>query len=225
MSLERWTAVDDYYGKLLMPPDTVLESALQKSDEAELPAISVSSNQGKMLMILAQMQKAERILEIGTLGGYSTIWLARALPSGGKLITLEYEQKHADVASENIKQAGLADRVEIRVGSAIDTLPALAKEGGAPFDFIFIDADKPGYPEYFKWCMKLSRTGTVIIADNVVREGEVVNPDSEDEKVQGIRKFNEVVSSEKRFCATTIQTVGSKGYDGFMIGTVCESAK
>jgi len=178
-----------------------------------------------MLMILAQMQKAERILEVGTLGGYSTIWLARALPAGGKLITLEFVQKHADVARENVKQAGFTDKVEIRVGSAIDTLPALVKEGCAPFDFIFIDADKPGYAEYFKWCIKLSRPGTVIIADNVVREGEVINANSEDEKVQGIRKFNEVVTSEKRFNATTIQTVGSKGYDGFMIGTVCESAK
>lgn len=220
MSLERWAAVDDYYAKLLMPPDSVLEFALEKSNAAELPAINVAANQGKMLMILAQLQKAERILEIGTLGGYSTIWLARALPAGGKLITLEYEQKHADVARENIKHAGLSDKVEVRVGSAIDTLPALVKEGAPPFDLIFIDADKPGYPEYFKWSMKLSRPGTVIIADNVVRDGEVINANSEDERVQGIRAFNEVVTKEKRFCATTIQTVGPKGYDGFIIGIV-----
>ncbi len=220
MSLERWTAVDEYYAKLLMPPDAVLESALEKSHAAELPAINVAANQGKMLMFFAQMQKAERILEIGTLGGYSTIWLARALPAGGKLITLEYEQKHADVAGENIKHAGLADKVEIRVGCAIDTLPVLAKEGAGPFDLIFIDADKPGYPEYFKWSMKLSRPGTVIIADNVVRDGEVTNPNSEDERVRGIRAFNEVVTEEKRFCATAIQTVGTKGYDGFIIGIV-----
>ncbi len=222
MSHERWIAVDDYYSKLLMPPDAMLDAALQKSNEAELPAISVAANQGKMLMLLAQMQKAERILEVGTLGGYSTIWLARALPAGGKLITLEYEQKHADIAAGNIKHAGLAEKVEIRVGSAIDTLPALVKEGCPPFDLIFIDADKPGYTEYFQWCMKLSRKGTVIIADNIVREGEVVNSNSEDEKVQGIRKFNEAVTGEKRFCATAIQTVGSKGYDGFMIGIVTE---
>lgn len=222
MNLERWAEVDDYYGKLLMPPDMVLESALQKSNEAELPAINVAANQGKMLMLLAQMQKAERILEIGTLGGYSTIWLARGLPSGGKLITLEYEQKHADVALENIKHAGLSEKVEIRVGPANDTLPSLVKEGIQPFDLIFIDADKPGYAEYFKWSMKLSRTGTVIIADNVVREGEVVNSNSEDEKVQGIRKFNDVVTNEKRFNSTAIQTVGAKGYDGFLIGIVTD---
>jgi len=220
MSIERWAAVDEYYSKLLMPPDTVLQHALDRSNEAELPAINVAANQGKMLMILAQMQRAERILEIGTLGGYSTIWLARSLPSGGKLITLEYEQKHADVAAENIKQAGLADKVEIRVGSAADTLPSLVEEGIPAFDLIFIDADKPGYPEYFEWAMKLSRVGTVIIADNVVRDGEVINQQSEDERVTGIREFNQVVTQEKRFNATAIQTVGSKGYDGFMIGIV-----
>lgn len=220
MSIERWAAVDEYYSKLLMPPDTVLQHALDRSNEAELPAINVAANQGKMLMILAQMQRAERILEIGTLGGYSTIWLARALPSGGKLITLEYEQKHANVAAGNIKHAGLADKVEIRVGSAADTLPSLVEEGVPAFDLIFIDADKPGYPEYFEWAMKLSRTGTVIIADNVVRDGEVINKQSEDERVTGIRAFNQVVTQEKRFNATVIQTVGSKGYDGFMIGIV-----
>ncbi|HIN65033.1 MAG TPA: O-methyltransferase, partial [Candidatus Obscuribacterales bacterium] len=182
MSLERWTSVDEYYAKLLMPPDAVLNAALERSNAAELPAINVTANQGKMLMIFAQMQKAHRILEIGTLGGYSTIWLARALPAGGRLITLEYEQKHADVARENIKHAGLSDKVEVRVGSAHDTLPVLVKEGVQPFDLVFIDADKPGYPEYFKWSMKLSRPGTIIIADNVVRDGEVVNPNSEDER-------------------------------------------
>ncbi|MCC6981366.1 MAG: O-methyltransferase [Candidatus Melainabacteria bacterium] len=222
MSLERWTAVDEYYGKLLMPPDPQLESALKKSLAAELPAINVAANQGKMLMLLAKMQKAERILEIGTLGGYSTIWLARALPKGGKLITLEYEQKHADVAQENIKNAGLSDKIEVRVGSASDTLPELVNEKCPPFDLIFIDADKPGYSEYFKWAMQLSKVGTTIIADNVVRDGEVINPTSEDERVQGIRKFNEVVTAEKRFCATAIQTVGAKGYDGFMIGMVTD---
>lgn len=222
MSLERWTSVDEYYAKLLMPPDAVLNAALERSNAAELPAINVAANQGKMLMIFAQMQKAHRILEIGTLGGYSTIWLARALPAGGRLITLEYEQKHADVARENIKHAGLSDKVEVRVGSAHDTLPALVKEGVQPFDLVFIDADKPGYPEYFKWSMKLSRPGTIIIADNVVRDGEVVNPNSEDERVRGIRAFNEVITKEKRFNATAIQTVGAKGYDGFIIGTVTE---
>lgn len=222
MTLERWTAVDEYYGKLLMPPDAQLDSALEKSTAAELPAINVAANQGKMLMLLAKMQKAQRILEIGTLGGYSTIWLARALPPHGKLITLEYEQKHADVANDNIKNAGLADKVEIRVGSASNTLPALVSERCPAFDLIFIDADKPGYPDYFKWSMKLSKVGTVIIADNVVRDGEVINPLSEDERVQGIRKFNEVLTAEKRFCATAVQTVGSKGYDGFIIGMVTE---
>lgn len=222
MSLERWTSVDEYYAKLLMPPDAVLNAALERSNAAELPAINVTANQGKMLMIFAQMQKAHRILEIGTLGGYSTIWLARALPAGGRLITLEYEQKHADVARENIKHAGLSDKVEVRVGSAHDTLPVLVKEGVQPFDLVFIDADKPGYPEYFKWSMKLSRPGTIIIADNVVRDGEVVNPNSEDERVRGIRAFNEVITKEKRFNATAIQTVGAKGYDGFIIGTVTE---
>ncbi len=222
MSLERWSQVDEYYSEILIAPDAALDSALERSNAAELPAINVAANQGKMLMIFAQMQKAERILEIGTLGGYSTIWLARGLPKEGKLITLEYEQKHADIARENIKIAGLSDQVEIRVGSAIDTLPALVKEGCPAFDLIFIDADKPGYSEYFRWCMQLSRRGTVIIADNVVRDGQVTDPDCEDERVQGIRQFNEVVAKEKRFTATAIQTVGSKGYDGFMIGLVTD---
>lgn len=220
MNLERWSAVDDYYGKLLLAPDKALESTLEKSNEAALPAINVAANQGKMLMLLAKMQKSMRILEIGTLGGYSTIWLARALPQGGKLITLEYEQKHADVARENIEDAGLAEKVEIIVGAASETLATLVNDGCAPFDFIFIDADKPGYADYFMWSMKLSKSGTVIVADNVVRDGEVINRDCEEERVLGIREFNQVVAKEERFCATAVQTVGAKGYDGFIIGMV-----
>ena|SRR5258708_5423807 len=220
MSNDQWTAVDRYITDLLVPPDPALDAALQASAAAGLPAINVAPNQGKFLMLLAQIRGARNILEIGTLGAYSTIWLARALPADGHLITLEADPKHAEVARANIARAGLASMVELRLGPALETLPRLAAEGGGPFDLIFIDADKPGYPDYFRWALKLSRRGTVIVADNVVREGAVIDPASDDPRVQGMRRFNEVLAAEPRVSATEIQTVGSKGYDGFALALV-----
>jgi predicted O-methyltransferase YrrM len=217
MAQEQWKAVDRYISDLLVPDDPVMESALRESALAGLPEIHVSRNQGKMLQILAQSHRAARILEIGTLGGYSTIWLARALPPGGRLVTLEYEARHAEVATRNIARAGLAHAVEVRIGRAQDTLPRLAAEGVGPFDFIFIDADKQGYPGYFEWALKLSRPGSLIVADNVVRNGGVVDDASADPSIQGVRRMGELVSKETRVSATAIQTVGSKGYDGFML--------
>jgi predicted O-methyltransferase YrrM len=217
---KKWTEVDDYIATLLIPPDAALEGALKASDEAGLPSINVSANQGKLLMLFARMLNARNILEIGTLGGYSTIWMARGLAQGGRLITLEYEPRHAEVAMANLARAGLSDRVEIRVGRAGDTLPKLVEEGRGPFDLIFIDADKQGYTEYLEWSMKLSRRGTVIVADNVVRNGAITDSASTDEMVQGIRRFNRALAAEKRISATEIQTVGSKGYDGLAIVTV-----
>ena len=220
MPQEQWTAVDRYITDLLVLPDPALDAALQSSVAAGLPAINVAPNQGKFLMLLAQIQRARNILEIGTLGAYSTIWLARALPPDGRLITLEAEPKHADVARANIARAGLAHLVEVRLGPALETLPRLAAEGAGPFDLIFIDADKPSYPDYFLWTLKLSRRGTVIVADNVVRDGAVIDPASDDPKVQGMRRFNELLAAEPRVSATEIQTVGSKGYDGFAMAVV-----
>ena len=217
MTPEQWTAVDGYINGLLVPPDPVVEAAIKASVAAGLPPISVSPSQGKLLQLLAQIQQAQNILEIGTLGGYSTIWLARALPAGGRLITLELDPKHAEVARANFARAGLSGIIELRLGSALDTLPQLVAEGRGPFDLIFIDADKQGYPDYFAWALKLSRRGTVIIADNVVRNGTVVDAASSDPLVQGVRRFNELVAAEPRVSATEIQTVGSKGYDGFAI--------
>jgi predicted O-methyltransferase YrrM len=222
MSQEQWNAVDDYVAGLFLQKDEVLEHALQASNEAGLPAINVSPVQGKLLMLLALSIKAKRILEIGTLGGYSTIWLARALPSDGRLVTLEYEPKHAAVAEQNLKYAGLNDKVEIMVGKAVDTLPGLSADSRAPFDLIFIDADKDSYAEYFELSLRLSRPGTLLIADNVVRDGNVVQPDHSDPRVQGIRRFNERVSAEPRVSATVIQTVGTKGYDGLAVIYVTE---
>ena len=220
MSLEQWTAVDGYITDLFLPSDPVLDATLQASVAAGLPAINVTPNQGKFLMLLAQLQGARNILEIGTLGGYSTIWLARALPADGRLVTLEFDPKHVEVARTNIKHAGFADAVEVRLGAAIDTLPQLVREGRGPFDFIFIDADKPGYPSYLPWALKLSRRGTVIIADNVVRNGAVIDAASEDVMVQGVRRFNALLAAEPRVSSTVIQTVGSKGYDGFVMARV-----
>jgi predicted O-methyltransferase YrrM len=212
-----WTEVDRYLNKTLLTPDEPLKHALKASAAAGLPPINVAPNQGKFLHLLARIQGARKILEIGTLGGYSTIWLARALPAGGRLITLEYDPKHADVARANLAHAGLADRVDLRVGRAVDTLAQLAAEGKAPFDLIFIDADKSGYPEYFEWSMKLSRRGSVIVADNVVRNGAVADATSSDANVQGVQRMHKLIAAEARVDATAIQTVGLKGYDGFTI--------
>ncbi len=224
MSQELWNAVDRYINDLLVPSDSALGAALAASAEAGLPAINVAPNQGKLLQLVARLQGARNILEIGTLGGYSTIWLARALPPGGRLITLEAEPKHADVARANITRAGLTEMVELRLGRALDTLPALLREGRGPFDLIFIDADKPGYPDYFAWALKLSRRGSLIVADNVVRKGAVADPASVDPMVQGVRRFMEVVAAEPRVSATAIQTVGSKGYDGLAFALVMADA-
>ncbi len=220
MSQEQWTAVDRYITDLLMPPDPALDAALQASAVAGLPAISVSPTQGTLLLLLAQLQGARAILEIGTLGGYSTIWLARALPADGRLVTLEADPKHADVARANIAHAGLEDVVEVRLGRALETLPRLAAEGRGPFDLIFIDADKPSTAEYVTWALRLSRRGSLIIVDNVVRNGAVADAASDKPDVQGVRRFYQLLAAEPRVSATAIQTVGSKGYDGFAIALV-----
>ncbi|MFF3779966.1 O-methyltransferase [Streptomyces sp. NPDC001933] len=220
MTLAQWTEVDDYFNGLLVGPDEALDAAVEASDEAGLPAIQVAANQGKLLNLLARLQGARTVLEIGTLGGYSTIWLARALPEGGKVVTLEADPAYAEVARANIERAGLADVVEIRVGRALDTLPELAAQGYGPFDVVFIDADKPSNPDYLAWSLKLTRPGSLIVADNVVRDGEVVDGESEDPKVQGVRRFTELVAAEPTLTATALQTVGSKGYDGLMMALV-----
>src|ERR1700692_119339 len=215
-----WTTVDNYIHDLFVGSDSALDAALKASDDGGLPSIQVASNQGKFLMILARAQGARRILEIGTLGGYSTIWLARALQPDGRLITLEAVPTHAKVARENIDRAGFAENVEVRLGRALETLPQLAAEGLGPFDFIFLDADKRTYPEYLEWCIKLSRRGTMIVADNVVRRGAVVDAATRDADVQGIRRFLDLLSSDPCVRATAIQTVCSKGYDGLAVAVM-----
>lgn len=220
MTEAAWTAVDDYLAGCLLEADPVLDAVLAANAAAGLPAIDVSPLQGRMLNLFARMCGARRILEVGTLGGYSTIWLARALPAGGSLVTLEVDPVHASVARANFTRAGLADRIELRVGPAADSLPVLQAEGAGPFDFIFIDADKPGNPTYLDWAVKLSRPGTVIVCDNVVRDGRVVDAASPDPRVQGVRRGLEQVAAEPRLAATAVQTVGSKGWDGFMMALV-----
>jgi predicted O-methyltransferase YrrM len=203
-----------------VPGDPALEAAIQAAADAGLPAHGVTPSQGRLLWLLARLQGARSILELGTLGGYSTIWLGRALPAGGRLITLEADPDYAAVAQVSLARAGLAEVVELRVGGALDTLPRLAAEGAGPFDLIFIDADKQHNPEYLGWALELSRAGTLIVADNVVRDGALIDPVSADPHVRGIRRFNELLSVESRVSATTIQTVGSKGYDGFTLALV-----
>src|SRR5436190_10246079 len=210
---DQWTAVDRYITDLLVPPDAALDAALQASAGSGLPAINVSPNQGKLLHLLARLQGARRILEVGTLGGYSAIWLARALPDEGRMITLELEPAYADIARANFRRAGLAPKIEVRVGAANDTLARLTTEHPDPFDFIFIDADKVSIADYFAWALKLSRTGTVIVVDNVIRKGAVIDATDDDPAVRGVRRFNEILARERRVSATTLQTVGSKGYD------------
>jgi predicted O-methyltransferase YrrM len=221
---ELWAAVDRYATDLIVQPDEALNAALAASTKAGLPAISVSPVQGKLLHIQARAIGARRILELGTLGGYSTIWLARALPAGGRLITMEIDPRHAEVARRNIARAGLTGVVEQRLGPALELLPKLAAEGQRPFDFIFIDADKVNIPEYFAWALKLSRPGSLIVVDNVVRKGAVLNVASTDPSVRGVRRLNEMLAAEKRGMATTIQTVGIKGYDGFTVAMVTNPA-
>jgi len=220
LTLKKWAAVEKYIVDTLVRPDPALEAALRASSAAGLPAINVTPNEGKLLWILARAVRARSILEIGTLGGYSTIWLARALPADGRLTTLEVHPKHAKVATSNIARAGLSKMVDVRLGPALDTLPRLEADGRGPFDLTFIDADKPNNMEYFQWALKLSHPGSLIVVDNVVREGEVVDRKSKDPAVQGTRKLNELLAVEKRVSATAIQTVGSKGYDGFAVAMV-----
>ncbi|HLC08150.1 MAG TPA: O-methyltransferase [Methyloceanibacter sp.] len=212
---KEWTAIDEYIADCLVADDPALDAALEASEAAGLPSINVAPNQGKLLMLLARATAARRILEIGTLGGYSTIWLARGLPPDGRLITLEANPDYAEVARANIARAGLGEMVEVRVGRAQDTLPGLAAEG--PFDLIFIDADKPGTPGYFQWAVKLSRRFSLIIVDNVVREGAVLDAASDDPNVQGMRRFFELAATDPRVSGTALQTVGAKGHDGLAI--------
>lgn len=222
MSKELWTAVDDYINQLLIPNDPILEAALHDSAQAGLPTIQVSPPQGKLLHLLVRAIGAGNILEIGTLGGYSAIHMARALPPGGRLLTLEASAKHFEVARNNFARAELANVIEQRLGPALQTLPQVAAEGRGPFDLIFIDANKSTMSEYFDWSLKLSRKGTLIIVDNVIRQGTVIEADSTDEDVQGVRRFNERISKEPRVSVTEIQTVGSKGYDGFALAVVLD---
>jgi len=215
-----FSSVDNYIARLLNPADDALAKTEASIEAENIPPISVSANQGKFLQLLALLCNAKKILEIGTLGGYSTIWMAKALPKDGKLITLELDQHHADVAQRNIRNAGLAAQVEIRTGKAIDLLPKLAAEGAGPFDMIFIDADKPPYVEYFEWALKLSRPGTLIVADNVIRDGKVLDPDCTDPMVKGARRFNEMLAANTAVTATILQTVGTKEHDGMALAVV-----
>jgi len=212
-----WKSVEQYFDNVLVMQDSALKDGLAAAETAKLPAIQVSSGQGKFLQLLARILGARNILEIGTLGGYSTIWMARALPEGGRIITLEADPKHADVAQKNFARAGVETKVELRLGKALDTLPQIASEGRGPFDMFFIDANKSNMPEYFEWSLKLARSGSVIIADNVVREGAVLDANSKDADIQGIRRFLEMVGKEKRVSGTALQTVSSKSYDGFAL--------
>jgi predicted O-methyltransferase YrrM len=214
--MKLWENVDRYISETLVQPDDALAAALEASDAAGLPPISVSPAHGKLLWLLARTLGAKRILEIGTLGGYSTIWLARGLAPGGRLVTLEALEKHAAVARKNLARAGLADCVEVRIGKALDTLPQLV----GPFDLAFIDADKQNNPEYFRWALKLSRPGSLLVVDNVVRDGAVIDARSRDAAVQGVRRLYELIAAEPRVSATAVQTVGVKGYDGFAIALV-----
>jgi predicted O-methyltransferase YrrM len=222
---ESWRVVDDYINGLIVPEDDALQGALRASEEAGLPPIAITPNQGKLLALIARLQGARMLLELGTLGGYSTIWLARALPADGRLITLEANPDYAELARANIARAGVADRVELRVGPGLQTLPQIAAEGVGPFDMIFIDADKKNNPGYFEWSLKLSRPGTLIVVDNVVRNARIVDPDaydpqSGDPDILGVRRFFEMLAAEPRVDATAIQTVGAKGHDGFALALV-----
>lgn len=222
MTEDRWTAVDRYIADVVVPSDPALDAALEASAGAGLPPINVAPNQGKLLALLVQMRSARTVLEIGTLGGYSTIWMAGALPPDGRLVTLEADPSYAEVARRNIARAGLEEVVEVRVGPALATLPQLAAEGAGPFDLVFIDADKPSNADYFSWALTLARRGSVIVVDNVVRDGAVVDASSPDPGIQGTRRLYELLGEEPRVSATVIQTVGSKGHDGFVLALVTD---
>ncbi|MFF9482200.1 O-methyltransferase [Streptomyces sp. NPDC014733] len=220
MSEHQWNAVESYFAPLLAPHDAALDAALRASDAAGLPPIAVSPTEGKLLHLLAQTQGARRILELGTLGGYSTIWLGRALPADGRLISLEADVAHAEVARANLDRAGLSGVAEVRVGPALDSLAALADDGAEPFDLVFIDADKPNNPHYLEWALRLTRPGSLIICDNVVRGGKVADPAAPEPAIRGTRRCLEMMAADPRLSATAIQTVGSKGYDGFALARV-----
>jgi predicted O-methyltransferase YrrM len=220
MSEGVWTAVDDYFAGQLVAEDAALSGARADAAAAGLPDIDITPVQGAFLQLLARIQGARTILELGTLAGYSTIWLARALPAGGRLTTLELQPDYARVARSNLDRAGVGDLVDLRVGPAADSLAALAGEGAGPFDFIFIDADKPGNPVYLRWALRLARPGTVILLDNAVRRGAVADPDTDDAGAIGVRQFTELAAAEPRLAATAIQTVGAKGHDGFILARV-----
>lgn len=220
MSEPTWRAVDDYFNGALIPADPVLEAAARLSAAEGLPDIAVAPNQGRLLNLIARIHGARRILEVGTLGGYSTIWLARALPDDGQLISLELDPHHAEVARTNIKSAGLSEKAQVRVGRALDSLEALAAEQPAPFDLVFIDADKQSNANYLAWAVRLSRPGTLIVVDNVVRGGAVIDADSDDPSVKGTRRLVDTIAAEPRLDATAIQTTGVKGYDGFIFALV-----
>jgi predicted O-methyltransferase YrrM len=217
---EIWKQVDQYFADALVVPGDGFDAALEVNRNADLPAIDVTPLQGKFLEVLVRATAAKRILEIGTLGGYSTLWIARAIPDDGIVVTLELEPRHAQIAKQNLEAAGFADRVDLRVGPAAETLTTLINEQTTAFDFIFIDADKAGYPEYLQLSLKLSRPGTLIVADNVVRDGKVIDADHPDPNIQGVRRFTEMVSKQPRLSATALQTVAGKGYDGFIIAFV-----
>jgi predicted O-methyltransferase YrrM len=216
---KRWSAVDAYIADTLVGPDEALAAALEESDRAGLPAISVSAAQGRLLEALARAVDARAILEVGSLGGYSSIWLARGLAPGGRLVTLEINPKYADVARKNLARAGFADRAEVRVGSALDELPKLK----GPFDLVFIDADKPSNADYFAWALKLARRGSLIVVDNIARDGEVIDAKSRDPAVKGVRRLFDLIAAEPRVVATAVQTVGEKGYDGFALAVVIDA--
>jgi predicted O-methyltransferase YrrM len=219
-SQDLWTAVDQYFAEKLIAPDAALDAAVDANRKADLPAIDVTPLLGKFLELLVRISGAKRVLEIGTLGGYSTIWLARALPENGEVVSLELEPRHAEIARKNLQTAGVSKSVDIRVGRAMDSLETLVASGSAPFDLIFIDADKASYPDYLDWSLKLSRPGTVIVADNVVREGGVIEPNNPDPNIQGVRRFTEKLAAEPRLTATALQTVSAKKHDGLILAMV-----
>jgi predicted O-methyltransferase YrrM len=223
MTENQWTAVDRYFDTLFAPPDDALDAALQATRDAGMPLINVAANQGKLLQLLARLVGARRVLEIGTLGGYSAIWMARALPPDGQLISLEVTPAHAEVARANIARAGLSDRIEVRLGSAHESLPQLAEQGAGPFDLVFIDADKTSTPTYLTWALRLTKPGSLIVIDNVVRQGAVADAESDNADVRGIQQALAMLAREPRVSATAFQTVGVKGYDGMAIALVTDA--
>jgi len=220
MSQDLWTNVDDYINSITVGTDAALDAAAASAAAAKLPPISVTPAHGKLLHLMVRAQGAKRVLEVGTLAGYSTIWLARAVPPAGRVITLEANATHADIARANVERAGLSGRIEIRLGNALDTLPQLAAEKQPPFDFTFIDADRPNLAEYFDWAVRLSHPGSVIVVDNVVRKGGVIDASSDDPNIKGVRRFNDRIKDDTRVSATMVQTVSAKGYDGFAMALV-----